>query len=298
MTGSRALGSGPSISRGAAQHEGVAHRLIAVAREASIPYTLEADGTLVVDRQRGRAGGARRCAVRSRGHTAALHAFTIGDLRPARRRAHHRAGVALLPQPPTRRGLDAMTSYSAAEQVLEEGKQYALDIDTSHGPITAVLDTDLGGPIPNSIAFLATKGFYDGLVVPPRRAGLRAAGRLPERHRHRQPRLRGRRHAAALLRVQDRRSRDGQDRRWRPAGASGSQFFVISGKSGESLPPEYGILGHARDDDSLATIKTHRRARPRRRPAQRARADQLDDAARDRVAASNVQASFSGLRRA
>jgi hypothetical protein len=41
-----------------------------------------------------------------------------------------------------------------------------------------------------------------------------------------------------------------------PAGASGSQFFVISGKSGESLPPEYGILGHAHDEESLATIKT------------------------------------------
>ena len=63
-----------------------------------------------------------------------------------------------------------MTSYSAAEQVLEEGKSYALDLDTSHGPISAVLNSDLGGPIPNSIAFLATKGFYDGLsfhrVVP------------------------------------------------------------------------------------------------------------------------------------
>jgi endoglucanase len=45
VTGSRALGSGPSISRGAAQHEGVAHRLIAVAREAGIPFTLEADGS-------------------------------------------------------------------------------------------------------------------------------------------------------------------------------------------------------------------------------------------------------------
>jgi endoglucanase len=45
VTGSRSLGSGPSISRGAAQHEGVAQRLIAVAEEAGIPYTLEADGT-------------------------------------------------------------------------------------------------------------------------------------------------------------------------------------------------------------------------------------------------------------
>jgi putative aminopeptidase FrvX len=46
VTGSRALGSGPSISRGAAQHEGVAQRLIAVAREAGISHTLEADGSV------------------------------------------------------------------------------------------------------------------------------------------------------------------------------------------------------------------------------------------------------------
>ena len=45
VTGSRALGSGPSISRGAAQHEGVAQRLIAIARDAGIPHTLEADGS-------------------------------------------------------------------------------------------------------------------------------------------------------------------------------------------------------------------------------------------------------------
>ena len=39
-----------------------------------------------------------------------------------------------------------------------------------------------------------------------------------------------------------------------PPGASGSQFFVISGKSGEGLPAEYGMLGHAHDAESLATI--------------------------------------------
>ena len=45
VTGSRSLGSGPSISRGAAQHEGIARRLMAVAGDARIPYTLEADGS-------------------------------------------------------------------------------------------------------------------------------------------------------------------------------------------------------------------------------------------------------------
>jgi putative aminopeptidase FrvX len=45
VTGSRSLGSGPSISRGAAQHEGVAQRMIGIARDAGIPHTLEADGS-------------------------------------------------------------------------------------------------------------------------------------------------------------------------------------------------------------------------------------------------------------
>ena len=40
-----------------------------------------------------------------------------------------------------------------------------------------------------------------------------------------------------------------------PAGASGSQFFVISGQNGTGLPPDYGLLGHATDAASLATIK-------------------------------------------
>ena len=40
-----------------------------------------------------------------------------------------------------------------------------------------------------------------------------------------------------------------------PSGAAGSQFFVISGAQGTRLPPLYGLLGHAADSASLATIK-------------------------------------------
>ena len=61
-------------------------------------------------------------------------------------------------------------AYTQAEQVLEDDKKYRLRVETSHGTITADLDPELGGPIPNSIAFLAREGFYDGLgfhrVVP------------------------------------------------------------------------------------------------------------------------------------
>jgi hypothetical protein len=40
-----------------------------------------------------------------------------------------------------------------------------------------------------------------------------------------------------------------------PSGAAGSKFFVISGAQGAQLPPLYGLLGHAADSVSLATIK-------------------------------------------
>ena len=56
VTGSRALGSGPSISRGAAQHEGIAQRLIAVAARRGHPAHARGRRQRLVDRQRGRPG--------------------------------------------------------------------------------------------------------------------------------------------------------------------------------------------------------------------------------------------------
>src|SRR4029078_8445043 len=90
----------------------------------------------LVDRRGRGARNAHRRAVRARRHSVALHALALGDLRSARRRARDRAGCALLPQSRTWRGLEQMTSYTEPEQVLEEGKRYALDLDTSHGPIS------------------------------------------------------------------------------------------------------------------------------------------------------------------
>jgi len=145
-------------------------------------------------------------------------------------------------------------AYTQAEQVLEDDKKYRLRVETSHGTITADLDPELGGPIPNSIAFLASNGFYDGLsfhrVVPDfvlqggcpngtgtGNPGYEVVGTPPRFYEYKTGDLAMAKTAVA------------------PPGASGSQFFVISGKSGERLPAEYGILGHAPDEESLATIK-------------------------------------------
>ena len=128
-----------------------------------------------------------------------------------------------------------MTSYSEPEQVLEEGKRYALDLDTSHGPISAVLDPDLGGPIPNSIAFLATRASTTAsrsiascpasccraaarTAPAPAGPGYEVVGTPPRFYEYKVGDVAMAKTAVA------------------PAGASGSQFFVISGKSGEGLP--------------------------------------------------------------
>ena len=145
-------------------------------------------------------------------------------------------------------------SYKKAANVLAKGKRYAIVMNTSCGPIRIVLDRKLGGAIPNSIAFLAQKRFFDGLsfhrVVgdfvlqggDPKGdgtggPGYQVVGKPPSSYRYKVGDF-----AMAKTAVD-------------PSGTAGSQFFVISGSSGTQLPPEYGLLGHAADRASLATIK-------------------------------------------
>ncbi len=147
-------------------------------------------------------------------------------------------------------------TFTKAEKVLT-GKPTSIVMKTSCGTITIALDEKAGGPIPNSIAFLASKGFYDGLtfhrVVPdfvlqggdPQGdgtggAGYQVEGAVPEGYKYKLGDV------AMAKTASD------------PPGTSGSQFFVVSGPQGEEIltsQPVYGILGHAADAQSLATIK-------------------------------------------
>jgi len=145
-------------------------------------------------------------------------------------------------------------SYKKPATVLAKSKRYAIVMSTNCGAIRIVLDRKLGGPIPNSMAFLATKHFFDGLtfhrVVPdfvlqggdPRGdgtggPGYQVVGALPSSYHYKLGDV-------AMAKTEN-----------APSGAAGSQFFVISGAQGMRLPPLYGLLGHAADSASLATIK-------------------------------------------
>ncbi len=147
--------------------------------------------------------------------------------------------------------------YTKAEQILKGGVESTLVIKTSCGTLNVVLDEKAGGPIPNSIAFLASKGFYDGLtfhrVVPEfvlqggdpagngtGGPGYQVVGPVPSGYQYKLGDV-------AMAKTQS-----------DPSGAAGSQFFVVSGPQGESVltaQPVYGILGHAVDPVSLATIE-------------------------------------------
>lgn len=148
-------------------------------------------------------------------------------------------------------------SFTKPEQVLTPGKDAVIVMRTSCGTLRIKLDPTAGGPIPNSIAFLASEGFYDGLtfhrVVPDfvlqggdplgngtGGPGYQVEGPVPAGYTYKVGDV-------AMAKTQA-----------DPPGTAGSQFFVVSGAQGESIltsQPVYGILGRATDPASLATIK-------------------------------------------
>jgi cyclophilin family peptidyl-prolyl cis-trans isomerase len=157
---------------------------------------------------------------------------------------NHTAPAAASKAPPT---------FSKPDTVLSSGSKATLVLDTSCGEIKIGLDQARGGPIPNSVAFLAKKGFYDGItfhrVVPgfviqggdPKGDGTGGPG-----YTVRGPVPKGYRYRIGDVAM----AKTASD----PAGTAGSQFFVVLGPNGTSLAPAYGLLGHITDRGSLETV--------------------------------------------
>jgi cyclophilin family peptidyl-prolyl cis-trans isomerase len=145
-------------------------------------------------------------------------------------------------------------SFTKPGTALTPGQAAQIVMVTSCGTITIQLATNKKNPIPNSIAFLVTKHYYDGLSIfravpqfvlqggdPNNNGtggpGYQVVGAPPASYHYKLGDVAMAKTANAAF------------------GSSGSQFFLISGPAGSQLPPQYGVLGHAADPKSLATIR-------------------------------------------
>lgn len=149
---------------------------------------------------------------------------------------------------------DKRDSYTKPDTVLKAGAKAEIDMVTSCGTITIKLDTDTANPIPNSVAFLVEKKFYDGLTFHRIIADFVLQGGDPNGNGSGGPgyTVVGNVPAGYHYALGDVAMAKTQAQ---PSGAAGSQFFVISGAQGVGLPTDYGLLGHAADKESLATIR-------------------------------------------
>lgn len=131
-------------------------------------------------------------------------------------------------------------------RVLEPGQSATVEMETSEGNFTIELDTAAAPKTTNSFAYLVEQGFYDGLgfhrIVPdfviqggdPQGDGTGGPGyqtvEEPPRDLAYEPGV------VAMARAGD-----------EAPGTSGSQFFVVTGAGGASLPPEYALVGRVSD---------------------------------------------------
>ncbi|MBK8295049.1 MAG: peptidylprolyl isomerase [Solirubrobacterales bacterium] len=127
-------------------------------------------------------------------------------------------------------------------QVVEKGETASVTMETSEGSFTIALDTERAPVTANNFAYLTEKGFYDGLgfhrIVPdfviqggdPKGDGTGGPGYsvvdTPQKDLKYTPGV------VAM-------AKSGTE----APGTSGSQFYVVTGSGGASLPPEYALVG-------------------------------------------------------
>lgn len=136
-------------------------------------------------------------------------------------------------------------------QVLQQGEPASVVMETSEGSFTIELDTDRAPKTANAFAYLTEEGFYDGLgfhrIVPdfviqggdPRGDGSGGPGfktvEEPPAELKYEPGV------VAMAKSGD-----------EAPGTSGSQFFVVTGSGGASLPPEYALVGRVTEGFDVA----------------------------------------------
>jgi peptidyl-prolyl cis-trans isomerase B (cyclophilin B) len=134
-------------------------------------------------------------------------------------------------------------SLPKPKQTVKKGEKLTAVVETSCGTFNIALATKEAPAIANSFAYLAEKGFYDETtfhrIVPefviqggdPTGTGSGGPGyevvEAPPKN------LKYTIGTVAMAKTSE-----------APSGAAGSQFYVVSGPEGETLPPEYALAGH------------------------------------------------------
>jgi len=150
-------------------------------------------------------------------------------------------GAAAEPQCPAPDGSSPRTaSFTGAPPIcIDPAKTYVADIKTNKGNITVALDTKQAPKTANNFVFLARHHFYDGLgfhrIVP----GFVIQGGDPAGNGSGDP----------GYKFEDELPAAGQYKEGALAMANsgpatnGSQFFIVTGQTASTLPPNYSLFG-------------------------------------------------------
>ncbi len=127
-------------------------------------------------------------------------------------------------------------------QVVEEGDTASVTMETTEGTFTIALDTERAPVTANNFAYLTEEGFYDGLgfhrIVPdfviqggdPKGDGTGGPG-----YKVTEAPPQDLKYTPGIVAM----AKSGTE----APGTSGSQFYVVTGAGGASLPPEYALVG-------------------------------------------------------
>lgn len=140
-------------------------------------------------------------------------------------------------------GCEIQGDKSKADLVdLQDGKTHSVQVKTNKGSFTFELATKISPCTTSAFAGLVRKGFFDGLTFHRIVPGFVIQGGDPEGNG-----MGGPGYTTVDAPPKDTKYEKGvvamAKAQTDPPGASGSQFFVVTGPDVQ-LPPEYAVLGH------------------------------------------------------
>ncbi len=133
------------------------------------------------------------------------------------------------------------TFKQAPKQTIDPAKTYTATIVTTEGTMTAKLDPKNAPVATNNFVFLANEHFYDGLCIDRASKGFVIQGGSPKCDQQGGPgyTVKGEvptdHYPVGALAA----AKSGAD----PAGTMGSQFFIVTGANGATLPNDYARFG-------------------------------------------------------